>query len=288
MTEKKNAAPHPPHTRICLRSHFGSRVELWHATSLQASLGATILCQIAAREMAVAIPLQPPTPPPQWPVQGGDNRRCTAAEPGQACGRDLRWTPEQTCYGGVLAMQSQTAELHPLPNVGGGDDDWNIHRCRRGIKCTARNCKYFHSDHEKRCRKFSLDMGPCDRPEGGGRCIGGLHVKVQEVNKTLEVNLESTREALDLLRKLEGEPPDARAKYVRITVSGFAMVRRKLLRKFLDIMPLVHELVLPDRANNDHLLLFLTDVVEGCARSSPRLQKVIFEDGSEENLWNSR
>ena len=235
----------------------------------------------------MAIPLQPPTPPPQWPVQGGDNRRCTAAEPGQACGRDLRWTPEQTCYGGVLAMQSQTAELHPLPNVGGGDDDWNIHRCEKGIKCEARNCKYFHSEHERRCRKFSLDMGPCDRPEGGGRCIGGLHVKVQEVNKTLEVNLESTREALDLLRKLEGEPPDARAKYVRITVSGFAMVRRKLLRKFLDIMPLVHELVLPDRANNDHLLLFLTDVVEGCARSSPRLQKVIFEDGSEENLWSS-
>ena len=130
-------------------------------------------------------------------------------------------------------------------------------------------------------------MGPCDRPEGGGRCIGGLHVKVQEVNKTLEVNLESTREALDLLRKLEKEPPDVRAKYVRITVSGFAMVRRKLLRKFLDIMPLVHELVLPDRANNDHVLLFLTDVVEGCAISCPRLQKVIFEDGSEKKLWNS-
>ena len=228
---------------------------------------------MSAREMPV---LQQATPPLPWPAQAGDNRGWTAAE------------VERARHGDVLAVQSQVVEQHPLPNVGGGDESWNIDKCANGQKCEHKNCMFYHSDNERRCRKWCLFNQPCDfYREGGGRCIGGLHVKVHDVNQTFQVDLENTPEALHLLRKLERESPDARARYVRITVSGFAMVRRKLLGKFLDLMPLLHELVLPDRINNDHLLLFLTDVVEGCARSNPRLQKVVFEDGSEENLWNT-
>ena len=68
-------------------------------------------------------------------------------------------------------------------------------------------------------------------------------------------------------------------------VIAFAMVRAALLRKFLKLMPLLHELVLPECVPEDNLLVYLVDLVEPCARTNPRLRNVRFKDGTVEFLW---
>ena len=109
-------------------------------------------------------------------------------------------------------------------------------------------------------------------------------MQLQDLNKTFKVNLEASTEAKNSLRKLKEVSPDDRAKYIRIEVIGFAMVRARLLRSFLELMPLLHELVLPEWAPEKHLLVYLLDLVEPCARTNPRLHIVRFQDGTGERL----
>merc|ERR1740123_1628254 len=195
-------------------------------------------------------------------------------------GGDAQWSVECALLADDVRRAPPAFE-HPLPVVGGGDSQWNVERCFSGKHCENSRCKYWHSDSEKRCKRYAL--GGCDMLVSG-RCPDGLHVDVSDIKLTCTVDLERPAQAVARLRDLEAQPSEC-AKYVRIVVYGFAAIRSALLKKFLEALPLLHEIALPDRARDPTLLVFLCDLVEQCAKSNPRLQDAIFEDKSMEALW---
>jgi len=110
-------------------------------------------------------------------------------------------------------------------------------------------------------------------------------VAVADVCQTLEIDLEQPTQCLERLRKLADRPYDELAAYVRLVVFGFAMVREKILKRILDLLPLLHEIMLPDRKREPSILVCLCDIVETCAKTNPGLHNVIFEDNTVESLW---
>merc|ERR1712242_596680 len=100
---------------------------------------------------------------------------------------------------------------------------------------------------ERRCKRHA--RGGCDHPQGS-ECPEGLHVDVAAICLTFTVDLESPVDAIKLLSELESKSLDDRAQCVRLVVYGFALLRRALLRKFFEALPLLHELVLPDRSED--------------------------------------
>ena len=77
-----------------------------------------------------------------------------------------------------------------------------------------------------------------------------------------------------------------RAQYVRLSVSGFSVIRAQMLIRVLRMMPLVHEIVLPDRLMENNFFISLITVLEECAQYNPRLCEVVFADGSAESIWS--
>ena len=88
-----------------------------------------------------------------------------------------------------------------------------------------------------------------------------------------------------MLRALQEKTVDDRARYVRIVVRGFAQIRAALLQKIVEAMPLLHEMLLPDREWEPNLLVVLCDFVEPLAVSNPRLRSIIFKGEKIERLW---
>lgn len=179
----------------------------------------------------------------------------------------------------------------PLPRIGtlgvsAGDDYWNLEMCEFGLLCNDLACYKYHHIIERRCRKFVLlGVEGCQGREGG--CPGGLHVKVADVCQTYELNLMSTEANLvEAARRLGAQSPDKRATYVRLAVWGFATVRFLALRLFLAELPLLHELVLPDRDRCSFHLLSVIRLVSGLSSKCPNLLSLVFRDGTVEDLWN--
>mmetsp|Transcript_58370 Transcript_58370/g.155368 ORF Transcript_58370/g.155368 Transcript_58370/m.155368 type:complete len:202 (-) Transcript_58370:97-702(-) len=162
------------------------------------------------------------------------------------------------------------------------EERWNVEKCKKGRKCDDRCCGNWHSQAEMRCPMFV--QVNC-KEHANGSCKNGLHVQWSEVTESFAVDLESPRDAKARLRNLESQTPDMRARYSRIIVYGFAVVRVALLKRFLDILPLLHELMLPDRVRDPNLLVFLADMLEDCAQTNPRLREVVFQDNREEKMW---
>ena len=213
-----------------------------------------------------------------------------ASQPGVAAGPDVpetsgRQPPEAEAMATIPVARSalQRQESINLELAIQPDNIWNCYPCIIGQACECLTCPYYHSDVEKRCKQFVQRL--CKNVEGGGRCIGGLHVQWEDLYKTFKINLQASREAKNSLRKLKEVSANDRAKYYRIEVTGFAMVRARLLRSCLQLMPLLHELVLPECTSEKHLLVFLCDVVEPCGKTNPRLRIVRFQDGTQEPLW---
>ena len=165
----------------------------------------------------------------------------------------------------------------PLPRFAGGAAEPNLVKCRWGRNCSDNNCKFWHSDKETICPK-SCRLLP-------GHCQLGLHIEASAVRETFSVDLECPQEAITKLQTLESEAAAYGAAFVRMVVFGIAYVRRGLLKKLLDRLPLVHELLLPDRKREPSLLVAVCDIVEGSWRMNPRLRTVVFADGVEEQLW---
>ncbi|CAK0834180.1 unnamed protein product [Prorocentrum cordatum] len=174
------------------------------------------------------------------------------------------------------------APQRPLPQPGGGDPQFNVAKCAEERSCDNPACVFWHSVAERRCQQFAC--GSC-AAVSRGRCIGGLHVRPEDIREVLTVDLEDTVGVQDELRRLEAASPDERARYVRLVLYGFAGLRMGLLRKLLEQLPLLHELALPDRAREPSLLVFLCDLVEGLGTTTPRLRDVIFQDEQCESLW---
>ena len=101
----------------------------------------------------------------------------------------------------------------------------------------------------------------------------------------MTVNLDRPSEVRECLQQLSLNLPEYRASFVRAVVYGFASLHAPLLKSLLAQLPLVHELVLPDKDRDDQLILELINLAEEFTRSSPRLHQVIFRDGNSETLW---
>ena len=101
----------------------------------------------------------------------------------------------------------------------------------------------------------------------------------------LQINLEAPAEAYKVYENLKSEDNNTKAKYVRLIVYGFSVVRAQLLKRVLSLMPLVHEIVLADRLMEDNLIVSIMTVLEDCAQGNPRLYEVAFADGNSEALW---
>ena len=97
-------------------------------------------------------------------------------------------------------------------------------------------------------------------------------------------SLEGSRPR-SVLRELKAVAPDERAKNVRLVVYNFATCYMGFVRKILDLLPLVHDIVLPDRDKTSPLLVGLSFLIEDCKISNPRLRRAIFAGGDGEQLW---
>mmetsp|Transcript_14950 Transcript_14950/g.41346 ORF Transcript_14950/g.41346 Transcript_14950/m.41346 type:complete len:247 (-) Transcript_14950:314-1054(-) len=220
-----------------------------------------------------------------YPAQGAGGRGPAAAPP--------PWTPDsgaplppvvppQHPDLGSTGCEDAGLEVlkRPVPVIPGSEEDWNVDKCWPGRKCENITCRRFHSDAERRCARYA--RGCCEQSPP---CPDGLHVRVSSVTKVFTVNLESSADAMRRLRWLEVQPLEERAQYVRMVVYGFALVRVQLLQRLLESMPLLHEVMLPDRMPDATLCVFLCDIVEKCAKSNPRLRDVIFRNNKVEFLW---
>ena len=179
----------------------------------------------------------------------------------------------------------------PIPKVGFGRTYWNIDRCPIGNRCEDRKCQYYHSEVEKRCCQYihgiCTHVPICRSYQGTCEylCPHGLHIKMNDICDIFTVDLENIRNVKKKLQEREALPRYEEAKCVRFVIYGFAMICEKIIRKILDTMPLVHELVLPDRSMEPTLQVFLCDLVERCTHNNPRLRTVIFRDGRKMDLW---
>ena len=169
-----------------------------------------------------------------------------------------------------------------LPVVGGRcPRRWNLEVCRERMRCRFRGCCNYHTNSEKRCREF-LSKAGCLY---GDKCRH-LHVHPHQVKQMLAIDLECTSAASEVHRCLEAASIHERATYVRLIVRGFSVIRAQILKSVLHMMPLVHEIVLPDRLMENNLFISLITVLEDCAHKNPRLCEVVFADGSAESIWS--
>jgi len=202
-------------------------------------------------------PQAPPLPPPS---------RAEAS---------LRTKEEDTLLSTLLRQR-------PAPKFGEQHKErWKLDRCYDKYACEKLDCQFYHSQIEKRCLDF-VTTGICETEE-----CKDLHVLPEQLAQTLTVDLESPADAVARLRAFEKKTIHERACYVRIVVYGFAGLREELLKRFLKLFPFLHEVVLPDRAREPNLLVYLCDIVEALQSKEgfcPNLRFACFEDGRVEQL----
>ena len=176
----------------------------------------------------------------------------------------------------------------PLPSIV-QNENWNVYKCPQGINCEERDCPNWHVEPERICCSFAVNAAascpPCTEADDAARtCPNGLHVKTAEVRETLGVDF-ATADARQKPKQLKRRSRDANATYVRLVVYGFSGIYICLLRAILEQLPLVHELVLPDREMCPHLLVILADLVESVGTSNPRLRDIVFSGGVVQEMW---
>ena len=204
--------------------------------------------------------------------------------------RDLLRQPPQSVHSTLAVPDALRARQ--LPRFGNGNgglasDIWNIDQCPIGPECPDLDCDKFHCVPERRCRKFVL-LGKNRCRSRDGRCALGLHVKAADVCQIYKLNLETSEaHVLEALQQLEAKSPDDRATYIRIVVWNFAAVRMRALKCFLEKLPLVHELFLPDRDFCPfHLLAMIELVNRNLYQSCPKLRWIVFGDGTAQTVHN--
>ena len=204
--------------------------------------------------------------------------------------RDLLRQPLQSVHSTPAVPDALQARQPPrIGNGNGGQesDIWNIDECPKGPQCKDPACDNFHHVVERRCRKFVL-LGKNGCRSRDGRCASGLHVKAADVCQIYKLNLETSEaHLLEASQQLEAKSPDDRATYIRIVVWNFAAVRMRALKCFLEKLPLVHELFLPDRDFCPfHLLAMIEFVNRHLYQSCPKLRWIVFGDGTAETVHN--
>ena len=188
------------------------------------------------------------------------------------------------------APEALKSMRRPLPKVAGGAR-WNLDKCRQGIRCEADACPCWHSECERVCMGFALgDCATCKDGDAGAvsgtqpGCVNGLHMQATELSETLCIDLFAAS-ARRLPGELSKRPREANARHIRLIIYGIAAMYNRLLRNILAHLPLLHELVLPDRERDPHLLVMLSDLIELAGTTNPRLRYVVFSGDVCEAIW---
>ena len=165
-------------------------------------------------------------------------------------------------------------------------NDWNIEECESAPKCSDQTWPTLHNVTERRCKEF-VQLGEnkgCQHRLSG--CTSELHEKTADVCQTYVLNLMNTDDSLiEAAQQLEAKSPNDRDTYHRIVVWDFAGVRMRALKHFLEKLPLVHELLLPDRDYCPfHLLTLMELMNRHLYNKCPGLRWLVFRDGTAETL----
>ena len=160
---------------------------------------------------------------------------------------------------------------------------WNTEACGRGRMCADAHCQKFHYVTERRCKGHALPDCTCTNIQP---CPLGLHISIDSIKEILEIEIDDMRACHENLETLKTLTHDERAVCVRMVIWGLGgPFRCTVLKWFLDWLPLLHELVLPDWKEEAQLMDFLRKDLGQRARENPRLRDVIFMDGTCEPLW---
>ena len=110
--------------------------------------------------------------------------------------------------------------------------------------------------------------------------------KTADVYQTYVLDLTDTDDNLrEAAQQLEAKSLNDRTTYVRMVVWNFATTRMRALRHFLAKLPLVRELLLPDRDYCPfHLLTVMELIHRHLYNKCPRLQWMVFRDGTADTL----
>ena len=110
--------------------------------------------------------------------------------------------------------------------------------------------------------------------------------KTADVYQTYMLDLTDTDDNLrEAAQMLEAKSLNDRTTYVRMVVWNFAGTRMRALRHFLAKLPLVRELLLPDRDYCPfHLLAVMELIHRHLYNKCPRLQWMVFRDGTADTL----
>ena len=160
-------------------------------------------------------------------------------------------------------------------------DDWNVKKCDNALYCNDPACPNFHQYIDRSCKKC-VQLGKnrgCQFRESS--CTSDLHAKNADVCRTYVLKLMNTNDSLiEAAQQLEAKSIADRATYNRIVVWDFATVRMRALRYFLERLPLVRELHLPDSDYCPfHLLALLELMNRHLYKKCPSLRWLVFRDG---------
>ena len=114
--------------------------------------------------------------------------------------------------------------------------------------------------------------------------------KTADVYQTYVLDLTDTDDNLrEAAQQLEAKSLNDRTTYVRMVVWNFAGTRMRALRHFLAKLPLVRELLLPDRDYCPfHLLTVMELINRHLYNKCPRLQWMVFRDGTADTLYGAK
>ena len=156
-------------------------------------------------------------------------------------------------------------------------DDWNTDESESALKCNDKACPKLNHDTNEHCRKFGQlgENRSCQYGE-----------KTADVYQTYVLDLIDTDDSLrEAAQQLEAKSLNDRTTYVRMVVWNFASTRMRALRHFLAKLPLVRELLLPDRDYCPfHLLTVMELIHRHLYNKCPRLQWMVFRDGTADTL----
>mmetsp|Transcript_20810 Transcript_20810/g.48657 ORF Transcript_20810/g.48657 Transcript_20810/m.48657 type:complete len:162 (+) Transcript_20810:37-522(+) len=112
----------------------------------------------------------------------------------------------------------------------------------------------------------------------------GLHDGDRDEAEAYCIDLENPAgDPINVLQRLKEAPQEEKAKYTRLAVFGFAVVRHEALKAILEELPAVKQIAIPDRPKDVMIVDYLRGLTASISRSGSRSApcSVMFPDGTE-------